>query len=99
MSEHVYRQTPEEGLVHRFRTMKVAGESFKEVELKEKVTGPPRMWADLLSQEYVWDFVERVEPMGIHMMDGKGDMMLGRLHRTLLGTAGGVSRVPFLLST
>lgn len=94
-SEHVYRQTPEEGLIHTFRKMKVAKESHKDVELKEKVTGTPRMWADMLSQDYVWDFMERVEPMGIHMIDGKGDMSLNRLHRTMLGTSGGVSGLAF----
>ncbi|KAF8432328.1 hypothetical protein L210DRAFT_3763940 [Boletus edulis BED1] len=90
MSEHVYRQTPEEGLIHTFRTMNVAKKTHLDVDLMDGVTGTPRMCADMLSQEYIWDFMEIVEPMGIHMIDGKRNMTLKRLHRTLLGTSGGI---------
>ncbi|KAF8431107.1 hypothetical protein L210DRAFT_3508067 [Boletus edulis BED1] len=89
-SEHVYRQTPEEALIHLFRTMKVAEKTHLDVDLMDGVTGTPRLCADMLSQEYIWDFIERVEPMGLHMINGKHDMKLMRLHRTLLGTSGGV---------
>ena len=91
-TDHVYRQTPEEGLVHRFRTEREKGATHRDSVLKDGVTGVPRKWAELLSQEYVWDFMERVEGMGIHMFDGRGDMKLNALHRTLLGPSGGVSR-------
>jgi len=90
-SDHVYRQTHEEGLVHMFRTLKENGKTHRDVEPKEGVTGAPRKWAQLLCQDYVWRFMERVEPMGIHMFDAKSDMRIHRLHSTMLGTAGGVS--------
>ena len=71
--------------------MKAKKETHANVEMMDGVTGPPRMWADMLSQDYIWDFMETVEPMGIHMIDGKQDMKLNRMHDTLLGTSGGVS--------
>lgn len=95
-SDHVYRQTNEEGLVHMFRTLEESGKTYRDVEPKEGVTGAPRKWAELLSQDYVWRFMERAEPMGIHMFDAKSDMRLHRFHATMLGTGGGVSDVDVL---
>ena len=92
-SDHVYRQTPEEGLVHQFRTLHDEEKTYRDVEPKEGVTGAPRKWAELLSQDYIWDMIERLEPMGIHMFDGRSDMKLHRFHSTMLGTTGGVSNV------
>ncbi|KAF8122099.1 hypothetical protein EV363DRAFT_1301405 [Boletus edulis] len=73
-SEHVYRQTPEEALIHLFRTMKVAEKTHLDIDLMDGMTGTPQLCADMLSQEYIWDFIER----------------LMQLHCTLLGTSGGV---------
>ncbi|KAF8429374.1 hypothetical protein L210DRAFT_931022 [Boletus edulis BED1] len=89
-SDHVYRETPEEGLVHLFRTMKEGKKTHRDVDQKEGVTGSPRKWAELLSQDYFWEFMERVQPMGIHMFDGKSNMKLHRLHQTMFGPLGGI---------
>ena len=89
-SEHVYLQTPEEGLVNLFRTHMEKNETYREVDDMEGVTGAPRKWADLLSQDYVWNMMEYLEPLGIHMFDGRGDMKLHKFHQTMLGTSGGV---------
>jgi hypothetical protein len=62
ITEYVYCQTSEEGLVHTFRMMKITGESFKDMESKEKVTGLSQMWAELLSQEYIWVLLSRSNP-------------------------------------
>ena len=74
-----------------FRTLKESGKTHRDVEPKEGVTGAPRKWAELLSQDYVWSLMETTEPMGIHMFDAKSDMKIHRFHATMLGTAGGVS--------
>ncbi|KAG6369061.1 hypothetical protein JVT61DRAFT_1888 [Boletus reticuloceps] len=89
-SDHVFRQTPEEALLHLFKTMKVNGETYLDAEPKEGVKGTPRKCLELLSQEYVWETLERLEPTGIHMFDDRGDMKLNALWSTMLGTGGGI---------
>ena len=49
------------------------------------------MCVDLLSQDYVWDFMECVEPMGIHMINEEWDMKLNQIHYILLRMSGRVS--------
>lgn len=97
-SYHVYRQTPEEGLVHQFRTLLDDEKTYRDMEPKEGVTGTPRKWAELLAQDYVWDMMERLVPMGIHMFDSKSDMKLVKFYSTMLGTPGGVRAMSFSMT-
>ena len=39
-SEHVYCQTPKEGLMHLFHMMKTVGESYQDVEPKKELLVP-----------------------------------------------------------
>ncbi|KAG6370180.1 hypothetical protein JVT61DRAFT_12327 [Boletus reticuloceps] len=89
-SEHVYRQTAEEGIMHMFRTMKASGKTYRDVEEIEGVRGNPRKWAELLAQDYVWEFMDRTESMGIHMFDGRRNMKMQRFHGTMMGPLGGI---------
>ncbi|KAG6371987.1 hypothetical protein JVT61DRAFT_9005 [Boletus reticuloceps] len=89
-SDHVYRQTPEEGLLHTFRTMNVNGETCMDVEPKEGVKGAPRKCLELLSQDYVWELMKWIEPMGLHMFNSRADMKLHTFHNTMMGTGGGI---------
>ena len=89
--DHVYHQTSKEGLVHQFHMEREKGATHRDLALKDGVTRVPRKWAELLSQEYVWDFMEWVEVMGIHMFNSREDMKLNALHRTLLGPSDRVS--------
>ncbi|KAF8123156.1 hypothetical protein EV363DRAFT_1102171, partial [Boletus edulis] len=89
-SEHVYRETPEEALLHQFRTMQAKKETYLDVEQIDGVTGAPRKRAELLAQDYFWEFMERVESMGIHMFNGKSTMKMNCLHDTMLGPNGGI---------
>ncbi|KAG6369867.1 hypothetical protein JVT61DRAFT_13428 [Boletus reticuloceps] len=89
-SEHVYRQTAEEGIMHMFRTMKANGKTYRDVEEIEGVRGNPRKWAELLAQDYVWEFMDRTESMGIHMFDGRQNMKMQRFHSTMMGPIGGI---------
>ena len=90
-NKHVYRETPEEGLVHLFRTMKEGGKTHHDIDEKEGMTSAPHKWAELLNQDYFWEFMEHVEPMEIHMFDSKTNMKRHCLHKTMLGPAGRVS--------
>ncbi|KAF8124615.1 hypothetical protein EV363DRAFT_1132290, partial [Boletus edulis] len=89
-SDHVYRQTPEEGMLNMFRVLKEGKNTYRDVEPIQGVKGTPRKWVELLSQDYVWDMMERMEPMGIHMFDGSPQMKLHRFHGTMIGTGGGI---------
>ena len=90
-SNHVYRQTDEEGLVHMFWTLKENRKTHRDMKPKESMTGAPCKWTQLLCQDYICRFMERVELMGIYMFDAKSDMHIHHLHSTMLGTAEGVS--------
>lgn len=90
-NDHTYTRTPEESLLHMYRTMKIKQEDFRNVEKIAGVTGVQRKCSDILSQDYAWTFVAKTEPMGIHMFDSKTDMKLANLHKVLLGPGGGVS--------
>lgn len=92
-TEHTYNQTPEEGLVHLFRETKAKGGTHREIEVNDSLNRAPGKWQDLLSQDYVWKFMQCIEPMGIHMLDRKGDMKLAAFHTRMLGPSGGVSKV------
>lgn len=50
-------------------------------------------WNELLSQDYVWDFMTTMDPVGFHIFDAKGDMKFSRFHSIMLGASGGVSVV------
>lgn len=84
-SNHVYCQTHKKGLVHIFRMLKESGKTHYNMESKESVTGAPCKWAELLSQDCVWLFMEPMEPMDICMFDVKLDMNIHRFHATLQG--------------
>lgn len=45
----------------------------------------------MLSQDYIWSFMDCVEPMGIHIFDGGSQVKLHKLHKTMLGASSGVS--------
>ncbi|KAG6379805.1 hypothetical protein JVT61DRAFT_10350 [Boletus reticuloceps] len=65
--------------------MKEGKQTHHNVDEKEGVTASPCKWAELLSQDYFWQFMEHVQPMGIHMFDGKLNMKLHWLHKMMLG--------------
>ena len=44
--------------MHLFRMLKKSNKMYRDVESKEGVTGAPCKWAELLSQDYVWDAME-----------------------------------------
>lgn len=48
-------------------------------------------WNELLSQDYIWDFMTIVDPLGLHIFDTKGDMKFSRFHAIMLSASGGVS--------
>lgn len=74
-----------------YRTLKEDQKTYKDVDPKDGIKGDSYKTLQLLRQDYVWEFLERTEAMGIHMFDGKTDMKLNRFYRTMLGTPGGVS--------
>ncbi|KAF8124618.1 hypothetical protein EV363DRAFT_1299778 [Boletus edulis] len=76
-SDHIYRQTPEEALATH-------------VQNDERVKGAPRKCSELLSQEYVWEMLEWLEPMGIHMFNDRKEMKLNMFRDMMLGTGGGL---------
>ena len=49
-SEHIYWQISKKGLIYMFKMMKVAGESYKNIKLREKVMDMTCMWAAMLLQ-------------------------------------------------
>lgn len=90
-TEHTYKQTPEEALLHDFRVLKSNGKTFKDVtDPADGVNKTPRKCADLLSQDYVWELLTRTVPMGIHFFDSKGELKLKQFHNRMMGTSGGV---------
>ncbi|KAH0826432.1 hypothetical protein J3R83DRAFT_5411 [Lanmaoa asiatica] len=90
-NHHVYKQTPEEGLIATFRAHAAAGGNYRTIEHLPLVTGILTKWHKLLVQDYVWQFIERTECLGLHLFDGKGDMKFICFHDIMLGTSGGVS--------
>ena len=44
---------------------------------------------------YIYNFMKHVKLMGIHIINGKGDMFLSCLHQTILETSGKVNGLAF----
>ncbi|KAG6370254.1 hypothetical protein JVT61DRAFT_12198 [Boletus reticuloceps] len=89
-NHHVYKETPEEGFVMAFRKHVATKGTYKTVERNlPLVKGILVKWNELLSQDYVWDFMTTMDPIGLHIFDAKGDMKFSRFHAIMLSASGG----------
>ncbi|KAG9311944.1 hypothetical protein JVU11DRAFT_8205 [Chiua virens] len=91
--EHVYKESPEEGLVQKFK-MHSAKPSpkndWKSVPTLAVSKGTAYKQNDLLRMDYAWAFLDKFVPMGTQIFDRKGSLKLAPLHSTMMGPSGGV---------
>lgn len=90
--QHVYKESPEEGLIQKFRVELATDEPrrWKDIPTMPLASGVPYKQHELLRMDYVWNFMKTFVPMGSQVMDRKGDMRLTPFHTTMMGPSGGV---------
>lgn len=91
--EHMYKESPEEGLVQKFKmhSAKPATKNdWKSVPTLAVSKGIAYKQNDLMRMDYSWSFLEMFIPLGTQIIDRKGSMKLSPLHTTMMGPSGGV---------
>lgn len=92
--EHVYKESPEEGLVQKFKMHSAKDypkNDWKSVSSIAVSKGIAYKQNDLMRMDYSWQFLYKFIPMGMQIIDRKGTMKLSALHATMMGPSGGVS--------
>jgi hypothetical protein len=92
-NKHVYRESPEEGLVQKFKIIKAQAapnNTWKAVEIIGNAAGVAAKQQELLGQDYVWSLMETFQPAGLHYLNRKDDMKLSKFHDTMFSSYGGV---------
>ncbi|KAF9231039.1 hypothetical protein BU15DRAFT_82890 [Melanogaster broomeanus] len=90
---HVYRESPEEGLVQMFKRIKVQEEPmnmWQAVKIVPSIKGHPARRQELLSQDYVWRLLELFESAGLHYLTRQGDMKLKQFYSAMMSSYGGI---------
>jgi len=95
--QHVYKESPEEGLIQKFRVEHAKNEvqRWRYIPAVAVAKGNPSKQNDLLRMDYVWNFMEKFVPMGAQIMDRKGDMRLSPFHSRMTGPSGGVGKYKY----
>ncbi|KAF9236553.1 hypothetical protein BU15DRAFT_63907 [Melanogaster broomeanus] len=90
---HVYRESPEEGLMQMFKRIKVQEEpmnTWQAVKIVPSIKGHPACHQELLSQDYVWRLLELFESAGLHYLTQQGDMKLSQFYSAMMLSYGGI---------
>ncbi|KAF9231067.1 hypothetical protein BU15DRAFT_82868 [Melanogaster broomeanus] len=90
---HVYRESPEEGLVQMFKQIKVQEEpmnTWQAVKIVLSIKGHLACRQELLSQDYVWRLLELFKSAGLHYLTQQGDMKLTQFYSAMLSSYGGI---------
>lgn len=88
-TKHVYMQSPEEGLIQRYKMLDANKKTSEDVERTPMAKGSVAKQTELLSQDYVFDHIRNLVSSGTHYIHSP-EMQLNRLHKVMFSSYGGV---------
>jgi hypothetical protein len=88
-TKHVYMQSPEEGLIQRYKMLDANKKTSRDVERTPMAKGSVAKQTELLSQDYVFDHIKNLVSSGTHYIHSP-EMQLNRLHKVMFSSYGGV---------
>lgn len=89
--KYIYMESPMEGLVQTFKTMKAEHQTYCNVKLIPLSKGTSAKQRELLKQDYVWDILECFDSAGIQYWHSRAIMNFNDFYSTMLLSYGGVS--------
>ncbi|KAG2029408.1 hypothetical protein BDR03DRAFT_987774, partial [Suillus americanus] len=88
-TKHVYMQSPEEGLIQRYKILEADNKTWRDVERNPMAKGPAAKQTELLSQDYIFDHLRNLVSSGTHYIHSP-EMQLNRFHKVMLSSYGGL---------
>jgi hypothetical protein len=88
-TKHVYMQSPEEGLIQRYKILEANNKTSQDVERTPMAKGSAAKQTELLSQDYIFDHLKILISSGTHYIHSP-EMQLNRFHKVMLSSYGGV---------
>lgn len=88
-TKHVYMQSPEEGLIQRYKILEANKKTSRDVERTSMAKGSVAKQTELLSQDYVFDHMKNLVSSGTHYIHSP-EMQLNRFHKVMLSGYGGL---------
>jgi hypothetical protein len=82
-------QSPEEGLIQRYKMLEANNKTSRHVERTPMAKGPVAKQTELLSQDYVFGHLRNLVSSGTHYTHSP-EMQLNRFHKVMLSGYGGV---------
>ena len=90
-TKYVYMESPMEGLVQRFKSMKAEGLSNHDVKPIPRSKGTSAKQCELLKQDYVWGLIQCFDDAGTQFWQSKRIIQFNQFYLTMFSSYGGVS--------
>lgn len=89
-TKYVYMESPMEGLVQRFKSMKAEGLSNHDVKPIPRSKGTSAKQCELLKQDYVWGLIQCFDDAGTQFWQSKRIIQFNQFYSTMFSSYGGI---------